>query len=111
MDLHPMNTWLVFELIGVLAGAFLSGALAGRLKLKVEHSPKITSRNRLIMAGVTLEILFSWALLYAEPVQRVLGTGPVSLEVYAAAWLGIPLIFGLDFLRKKVALALRPPEG
>ena len=49
-DNHPMNTWLVFEIIGVLAGAFLSGALAGRLKFKVEHSPKITSRTRLAMA-------------------------------------------------------------
>ena len=51
-DHHPMNNWLVFEMIGVLAGAFLSGAIAGRLKLKVEHSPKITSRKRLIMAGI-----------------------------------------------------------
>jgi len=51
-DSHPMNNWLVFEIIGVLAGAFLSGAIAGRLKLKVEHSPKISSRTRLIMAGI-----------------------------------------------------------
>jgi len=49
-DKHPMNTWLVFEIIGVLAGAFLSGSIAGRLKFKVEHSPKITSKTRLIMA-------------------------------------------------------------
>jgi sodium/potassium-transporting ATPase subunit alpha len=64
-------------------------------------------RNRLIVAGVSLEILFSWAVLYAEPVRRVLGTGPVGLDVYAVAWLGIPLIFGLDYLRKKVALSLQ----
>jgi len=50
-DQHPMNNWLVFEMIGVLAGAFLSGAFAGRLKWKVEHGPRITSRTRLIMAG------------------------------------------------------------
>jgi len=49
-DKHPMSTWLVFEVLGVIAGAFLSGALAGRLTFKVEHSPKITSRTRLIMA-------------------------------------------------------------
>jgi uncharacterized protein len=49
-DVHPMSNWLVFEVIGVLAGAFISGALAGRLKLKIEHSPKITSRTRLVMA-------------------------------------------------------------
>ncbi|MCF8378512.1 MAG: YeeE/YedE family protein [Bacteroidales bacterium] len=46
----PMKSWLVFEMLGVLVGGFLSGALAGRLKFKVEHSPKITSRRRLIFA-------------------------------------------------------------
>jgi uncharacterized membrane protein YedE/YeeE len=46
----PMKSWLVFEMMGVLVGGFLSGAMAGRLKLKVEHSPKITSRRRLIFA-------------------------------------------------------------
>lgn len=49
-DKNPMSTWLVFEIIGVLAGAFLSGSIAGRLKFKVEHSPKITSKTRLTMA-------------------------------------------------------------
>lgn len=46
----PMKSWLVFEMLGVIVGGFLSGALAGRLKLKVEHSPKITSRRRMIFA-------------------------------------------------------------
>jgi hypothetical protein len=46
----PLRAWLVFEIIGVMIGALLSGILAGRLKLKVEHSPKITSKTRLIMA-------------------------------------------------------------
>lgn len=46
----PLNNWLVFEAIGVLLGAFLSGAITGRLKFKVEHSPKITGRRRLIFA-------------------------------------------------------------
>lgn len=49
-DKQPMNNWLVFEVLGVLAGAFFSGIVFNRLKLKVEHSPKITSRRRLIFA-------------------------------------------------------------
>lgn len=49
-DKQPMSNWLVFEVLGVLAGAFLSGIIFNRLKLKVEHSPKITSRRRLIFA-------------------------------------------------------------
>jgi uncharacterized membrane protein YedE/YeeE len=36
----PMKTWLVFEMLGVLVGGFLSGAFAGRL----------TSKKRLMLA-------------------------------------------------------------
>ncbi len=50
-DRHPLNQWLVFEAIGILAGAFLSGALAGRLKFKIEHGQHITSKTRLISAA------------------------------------------------------------
>lgn len=46
----PMKSWLVFEMLGLLVGGFLSGAIAGRLKLKVEHSPRITSKRRLLFA-------------------------------------------------------------
>jgi uncharacterized membrane protein YedE/YeeE len=46
----PLKDWLVFEMLGVLVGGFLSGAIAGRLKLKVEHSPKIRINRRLIFA-------------------------------------------------------------
>lgn len=46
----PIKSWLAFEVLGVLIGGVISGAFAGRLKLKVEHSPKITSKTRIIMA-------------------------------------------------------------
>jgi uncharacterized membrane protein YedE/YeeE len=49
-DRKPMSNWLVFEVLGVLAGAFFSGIIFNRLKLKVEHSPKITTQRRLIFA-------------------------------------------------------------
>lgn len=49
---NPLKAWLVFEVLGILVGGFLSGALAGRLKLKVEHHPNITSKKRLILAGI-----------------------------------------------------------
>ncbi len=46
----PMKSWLVFEMLGVLVGGFLSGAIAGRLKLRTEHSPGISSTRRLVFA-------------------------------------------------------------
>ena len=48
----PLKAWLVFQVLGVMVGGFLSGALSGRLTWKVEHSPKITSQRRLIFAGI-----------------------------------------------------------
>jgi len=49
-DKKPMSNWLIYEVLGVLAGAFISGIIFNRLKVKVEHSPKITSRRRLIFS-------------------------------------------------------------
>lgn len=52
METHPnpLSEWLVFQMLGVIVGGFVSGAIAGRLKLKVEKSPKITNKTRLIFA-------------------------------------------------------------
>jgi uncharacterized membrane protein YedE/YeeE len=49
-DESPMNTWLVFETLGILIGAFISGGISGRIGFRVQHSPKITRRRRLIFA-------------------------------------------------------------
>lgn len=49
-DKSPMNTWLVFEALGVLIGAFISGGLAGRIGWRTQHSPKITKKRRLVFA-------------------------------------------------------------
>mgnify|MGYP000633908617 CR=1 FL=1 len=49
-DKSPMNSWLVFQSLGILFGAFISGSLSGRIRWRVQHSPKITSRRRLVFA-------------------------------------------------------------
>lgn len=46
----PLTNWLSLEIFGVVAGGFISGAVSGRLKLKVEKSPKISVARRLIFA-------------------------------------------------------------
>ena len=47
---NPLKSWLVFQMMGVIVGGFLSGALAGRLKFKVEKGPGISNRIRLLFA-------------------------------------------------------------
>lgn len=47
----PMSNWLIYEVLGMLVGAFISGSLAGRVgKFRVQHSPNITSKKRVIFA-------------------------------------------------------------
>ncbi len=48
----PLNSWLVFEMMGVLVGGFLSGAMSGRLKFKVEKGPNVTNKTRIIFAVI-----------------------------------------------------------
>ena len=73
----PMKAWLVFQMLGVIVGAFLSGAIFNRLKFKVEHSPKITSKAknhfRLIWEESSLDSVHNWA-------------GDVPAALLSAAW-------------------------
>ncbi len=46
----PMKNWLTIEILGIVAGGFLSGALSKRLKLKIEKSPDISNTRRLVFA-------------------------------------------------------------
>ncbi len=47
-----LKNWLVFEVIGVVIGAFLSGLISNRLNLKLEHGPNTTSKIRVVGALV-----------------------------------------------------------
>ncbi len=92
----PMNTWLVYEAIGVIIGAFLSGAIAGRIKWTVEHSPKITSKKRLTYAllGGTL---FGIGAQLARGCTS--GAGLSGMAVLSVGgFLTVAMIFGTGYL-------------
>ena len=46
----PLKNWLVFEVIGVIIGAFVSGLVSNRLKFTLEHSPNVTNKLRIFTA-------------------------------------------------------------
>jgi len=49
---NPFKSFLSFEVIGVLAGGFLSGALADRIRRTTERGPGVSARTRLALAFV-----------------------------------------------------------
>ena len=55
----PLKNWLVFEVIGVLIGAFISGLISNRLNFTLERSDKIKSQTR-IAAALFGGILFGF---------------------------------------------------
>jgi uncharacterized protein len=47
---HPLRSWLFFEVLGVIAGAFLSGLIGNRIGLKLEKGPNVRNNVRIISA-------------------------------------------------------------
>lgn len=91
----PMKAWLVFQMLGLIVGAFLSGAIFNRLKLKVEHSPKITSKRRIIFALIG-GILFGFGSQLGRGCtsgSALSGMGVLSL----GGFISMAFIFGTAF--------------
>lgn len=92
---QPMKEWLVFQMLGVIVGGFISGAIAGRLKFKVEKSPKITRKTRLIFA-VLGGILFGFGSQLGRGCTS--GSALTGMAVLSlSGFLSMAAIFGTAF--------------
>ncbi len=96
---HPLKAWLVFEVIGVMTGALLSGLLAGRVRFTVEKGPHARTAYRLACAFLGGMVMAFGAHLARGCTSGQALTGGALLNVgswafmimvfvggYAAAW-------------------------
>lgn len=93
---HPLLNWLPFEVLGIVIGGFISGAISGRLKFKLEKSPNISNTRRLIFA-------FLGGVLFVYGAQLARGcTSGAALSGMAvlsmAGFVTMISIFGSAFL-------------
>ena len=55
----PLNNWLVYEILGILIGGFISGIYSRRLKFRIERPSHVSSARRLIFALSQKERIYS----------------------------------------------------
>lgn len=92
----PMNNWLVFEAFGVILGAFLSGALTGRIQWKTQHSPKISVKRRWVFALIG-GLLFGFGAQIARGCTSGAALSGISV-LATAGFISMLSIFGTGYV-------------
>ncbi len=91
----PLKDWLVFEVLGVFAGGFLSGALANRLHLTIEKGPRSSTVLRLTLAVVGGALMGIGAKLALGCTSGQALTGGALLNV--GSWAFMWSVFGAAY--------------
>ncbi len=89
---HPLKAWLVFEVLGVAAGALLSGLLAGRVKRVIEKGPRVSNATRLALAFAGGVLMAIGAALARGCTSGQALTGGALLN--AGSWAFMMCVFG-----------------
>ncbi len=89
---NPLKDWLVFEVIGVMVGGFISGSLAHRIKRTTEKGPNVTVKTRLIYAFAGGAIMGIGAKLARGCTSGLALTGGALLSL--GGWAFMFAVFG-----------------
>jgi uncharacterized membrane protein YedE/YeeE len=89
---HPLKAWLVFELLGVFAGAVLSGVLARRMSRTIEKGPRSSVTLRLSLAFLGGFLMAFGAALGRGCTSGQALTGGALLN--AGSWIFMLCFFG-----------------
>ena len=95
------DSWLLFEVAGVIAGGFLSALIAGRVRREIECGPRISPTSRLAFAFAGGTAMGIGAVLARGCTSGLALTGGALLSVgswifmlaaFAAAYAAAPLL-------------------
>ena len=102
---HPvLQDWLVWELLGVMAGGFLSARIAGRATITVEHGSAVNTSQR-IGTAILGGLLMGFGAKFARGCTSGQGlTGGALLS--AGSWIFIITCFAAGYLFSPVARRL-----
>ena len=102
-DKNPMDDWLVYEVLGILAGGLLSGILAGRLRLKTEKGPRISVKGRLAFAFLGGSLMGIGAALArgCTSGQALTGGATLALGSWAFMMSMFAAAYGIAYFFKK----------
>lgn len=89
---HALQDWLVFQVLGVLFGGFISAALARRLKITLEKGPNISPKGRIIFAIIGGSLMGFGAKLGMGCTSGQALTGGSLLNV--GSWAFMLCVFG-----------------
>ncbi len=92
----PWLDWLLFEIIGVFIGGYLSAWTAGRIRREIERGPRMSSRARLATAFGGGAIMGLGAVLARGCTSGLALTGGALLS--AGSWLFIMSAFAAAYL-------------
>jgi hypothetical protein len=87
--------WLVVEILGVLAGGFLSAWLAGRLSREVERGPRINAHTRIALAFGGGALMGAGAMLARGCTSGLALTGGALLGV--GSWMFVAIAFAVAY--------------
>lgn len=91
----PLMSWLVFEVGGVVIGAFLSGVMSGRLKWVTEGGPQVGRKRRWLFAAIG-GALFTFGAQFARGCTS--GAALSGMAVLSAAgFVTMLAIFGTGY--------------
>jgi len=100
----PFKSWLIFEVAGVVIGAFLSGLVSHRLKVVTESGPRVSPRARWAFAALGGALFWFGAQFARGCTSGAALTGMAVLST--AGFVAMLAIFGTGYASAYLARKL-----